>query len=88
MKPRTAIIILIIVAIIATAGIYLLYRYNLTQQSVQSKTKQLPADLTEEAMSVELIKRATEKAEENESKDPDRLKKQQQVLETLNKLEE
>ena len=81
MQPRTAIIILIIVAIIVLGGMYFLYKYSLVRQQadISAKHQSEQKELTPEEKVVESLKIMRER----EQQDPELLKKQQMVIDAL-----
>ena len=81
MQPRTAIIILIIVAIIVLGGMYFLYKYSLIQQqtNISAEHQSEQKELTPEEKVVESLKIMRER----EQQDPELLKKQQMVIDAL-----
>ncbi|HOZ55891.1 MAG: hypothetical protein BWY51_00570 [Parcubacteria group bacterium ADurb.Bin316] len=82
MQPRTAIIILIIIFVIVSGGLYCLYQYNkITKQNALSNNS-----IIEKVEPVDEFKKFVDQVDENEKNDPERAKKQQQVLDVFNKL--
>jgi hypothetical protein len=89
MRPRTTAIIFLIVFTIFLAIIYFLYQnaQQVRQKEILNENAQATLtggrkDLTPEEKVLEVVK----KLEESENNNPDQLKKQQEVLETVKKL--